>query len=64
MTTTRIAGAILMVLGVLFFFIYLWWAHAHLNSEGGWGIGIWLVAVGVFVIGSVTFFTKDIYDER
>ena len=63
MTTTRIAGAILMALGVLFFFIYSWWAQAHLNADDGWGIGIWLVAVGVSVIGAIVFFTKDIYED-
>lgn len=46
----------LMLLGVIFFGVYLWWAANYNATQGVWGAGIWLVAVGTFLTGAITFF--------
>lgn len=49
----------LMLLGVIFFGVYLWWAANYNATQGGWGAGIWLVAVGTFLTGAITFFVDN-----
>lgn len=63
MTVKQKMAAFLMLLGVVFFLVYLWWPGAHPNLDGIWGTGIWLVAVGTFLTGTIVFFTKDIYRD-
>mgnify|MGYP001061675508 FL=1 len=50
---------VFMALSFLIFGLYVWWASNYNNLSGGWGAGIWLVAVGVFLTGVITFFDCD-----
>lgn len=43
----------LIVLGVLFFVVYLWWGYSHMDDR--YAVGIWLVAVGTFISGLIGF---------
>ena len=48
-----------MVLSFLIFGVYVWWASNYNHVNGGWGAGIWFVAVGVFITGVITYFNFD-----
>lgn len=41
----------LIILSIAIFAVYIWFAINYNHIEGGWGAGIWLVAVGTFVTG-------------
>lgn len=58
MQKEKIVSLCLMLLAIVFFFIYLWWGSTYDSSHGGYGVGIWLVSVGLFVIGAQTFYEK------
>lgn len=56
MKKSKMVSLALMILGVVFFGFYLWWAANYNQVNGGWGAGIWMIAVGTFLTGAITFF--------
>jgi len=59
MKNEKIVSMILMLLGVIFFGAYVWWAANYNAIQAEWGIGIWLVSVGTFLAGVITFFDHN-----
>lgn len=59
MSKEKMVSMALMLLGVIFFGVYLWWAVNYNAANGGWGAGIWAVAVGTFLTGAIAFFGHD-----
>jgi hypothetical protein len=59
MRNSKIVSLVIMFLGVVFFGCYLWWGHTYTHKDGLWGTGIWLVSVGTFLTGAITYFEKD-----
>jgi len=60
MKTNKIVSLILMVVGIVFFFIYLHFAEMDIqNQRGGYGAGIWVVAVGTFLTGAINLYNRD-----
>lgn len=45
----KILSIILLILSVVIFSVYVWFAVNYNHIEGGWAGGIWLVSIGVFV---------------
>ena len=59
MKKEKMVSIALMLLGVIFFGVYLWWAANYNAMRAEWGGGIWLVAVGTFLTGVITFFGNN-----
>lgn len=60
----KILSITLIVLSFILFGVYVWWASNYNHISGGWGAGIWLVAVGVFSTGIITYFDGDCKQEK
>lgn len=58
MSNKQKVSVILMILGIVIFGVYLWWA-LNTNLDGLWGAGIWIVACAVFGIGAANFYNDN-----
>jgi steroid 5-alpha reductase family enzyme len=48
----------LIILSIAIFAVYIWFGINYNHIAGGWGAGIWLVAVGVFTTGILLYIDR------
>jgi hypothetical protein len=59
MKTEKIVSIILMLLGIIFFGIYIWWITNYFKTQVSYAFGILFTAAGTFLTGAVTFFVNN-----